>query len=259
MTNRLPRIDPDGDAQIANAQVKALLNLGSSDQLSGYPLVHGTDVDAPSDAHHSRYADEEAQDAVGTILDGTLAYDDATPSIGVATDGITTTELSFDPATQTELDNHAGDTSNPHSVTASQAGAIPDSNGAVSESNLGFDPATQTELDSHAGSSSAHHSRYTDSEAFSAASYTPLSKSADYTAGNGEFVLADASGGAVTITAPSPGSGKRFSVKKTDASGSSVTVSQNGTENIEGQASIDLVAEMESVEFYSDGTDWYVL
>lgn len=42
---------------------------------------------------------------------------------------------------------HVGDTTNPHGVTAAQAGAIEDSAGSVSQSNLDFDPATQTELD----------------------------------------------------------------------------------------------------------------
>ena len=39
----------------------------------------------------------------------------------------------------------------------------------ISESELTFDPATQLELDSHAGDASAHHSRYTDTEAATAA------------------------------------------------------------------------------------------
>lgn len=41
----------------------------------------------------SSYTDEDAQDAVGNNYDSTLTYDDATPSFGVASSGITTTEL----------------------------------------------------------------------------------------------------------------------------------------------------------------------
>lgn len=40
-----------------------------------------------------RYTDEEAQDSVGLNYDTTMAYDDATPSFGVASGGITATEI----------------------------------------------------------------------------------------------------------------------------------------------------------------------
>ncbi|QLG30186.1 DUF2793 domain-containing protein (plasmid) [Halorarum halophilum] len=131
-----------------------------------------------SGAHHARYADEEAQDAVGSMVDGTLVYDDATPSLGVADNSITITHLAFDPATQAELSSHTGDSTNPHSVTVSQIGAIPDSTDAVTSthiaansvgtSELSFDPTTQSEFDTHTGSASAHHAKYTDTEAVSA-------------------------------------------------------------------------------------------
>ena len=61
-------------------------------------------------------------------------------------DGSGDLALSFDPATQTDLDSHAGDTSNPHNVTDDQTGAA-------------------SALNNHANNSSAHHSRYSDSEA----------------------------------------------------------------------------------------------
>lgn len=52
------------------------------------------------------YSDEDAQDAVGGILTNDFIYDDAENSI----------DLSFDPATQTELNNHANDASAHHSA-----------------------------------------------------------------------------------------------------------------------------------------------
>jgi hypothetical protein len=53
---------------------------------------------------------------------------------------------------------HAADTSNPHSVTAAQVGALEDSAGSVTEANLAFDPATQAELDAHTGDTTNPHS-----------------------------------------------------------------------------------------------------
>jgi len=47
----------------------------------------------------SKYIDEDAQDAVGNILSSDFTYDDVNDFI----------DLSFDPATQTELDTHSAD------------------------------------------------------------------------------------------------------------------------------------------------------
>lgn len=46
---------------IANTAISALENLAEGEAFSGYPLQHGTDVDAASDAHHPRFTDAEAQ------------------------------------------------------------------------------------------------------------------------------------------------------------------------------------------------------
>lgn len=57
-----------------------------------------------------------------------------------------------------DLGSHVGDTTNPHSVTAAQAGAIEDVAGSVDEAHLSFDVATQAELDAHAGDVANPHS-----------------------------------------------------------------------------------------------------
>jgi hypothetical protein len=57
-----------------------------------------------------------------------------------------------------ELDAHTADTTNPHSVTYSQVGAIQDAAGTVTEPHLGFSVATQAELDSHTGDTTNPHS-----------------------------------------------------------------------------------------------------
>jgi hypothetical protein len=68
--------------------------------------------------------DEAAQDAVGGIVQSsttiTAVYTDAGPSIvlHVTPGSLGTGALSFDPATQTELDAHTGDTSDAHDASA---------------------------------------------------------------------------------------------------------------------------------------------
>jgi len=83
-------------------------------------------------------------------------------------------------------------------------------------------------------------------------------QTADYTASDGDVVLADASGGAITITLPSPSENAWVQVKKIDSSLNKVTVAQNATETIDGQSSIDLVNQYQSYIVVSDGTDWFV-
>lgn len=80
------------------------------------------------------YTDEEAQDAIGGILtdSGTIdfTYNDVTPSItaSVIQSGISHTNISdIGTNTHTQIDSHISSTSNPHSVTATQVGALPTS------------------------------------------------------------------------------------------------------------------------------------
>lgn len=90
--------------------------------------------------------------------------------------------------------------------------------------------------------------------------YTDLTtQTADYTASPQEVVLVDASGGAITITLPSPESAASVVVKKIDSSGNAVTISTPGSETIDGDASRTLSAQYVSREIMSDGTNYYIL
>jgi hypothetical protein len=95
-----------------------------------------------------------------------------------------------------------------------------------------------------------------------AGGYNVVSKtSADspYSASNRDYILADASGGAITVTVPSPSSNSYIGIKKTDSSANVVTVQQNAAETIDGQTSITLEGQNEYVELVSDGTNWYII
>jgi len=76
-----------------------------------------------------------------------------------------------------------------------------------------------------------------------------------------EIVLADASGGAFSVTLPTA-SGKTgfiYRVKKTDASANAVTVDGNGAETIDGSATQSLSSQYEVVVVVSDGSNWWIL
>ena len=90
------------------------------------------------------------------------------------------------------------------------------------------------------------------------AGWTVKSVNANYTASDGEIVLVDASGGAVTITLPSPSNGARVRVKKIDSSNNTVTVQPSGSETIDGASSHTISQQYETYEYVSDGTNWYV-
>lgn len=61
------------------------------------------DASIASDDHHARYADEEAQDAVGGIVQAPLTYDDANNTIGVATNATLTIQNGQLQVVQTEV------------------------------------------------------------------------------------------------------------------------------------------------------------
>ena len=89
--------------------------------------------------------------------------------------------------------------------------------------------------------------------------YNVVTKTSNYTASNGDCVLADASSGAITVTLPSPSSNAIVNVKKIDSSTNAVTVEPNGSETIDGSSSKTIDTQYESYTFISDGTNWYII
>lgn len=81
----------------------------------------------------------------------------------------------------------------------------------------------------------------------------------DYTAGPQEIVLADASGGALTVTLPAPESSAVVTVKKTDGSANAVTVATPNSETIDGQSSLTITGQNISREIASDGSNYYII
>lgn len=89
-----------------------------------------------------------------------------------------------------------------------------------------------------------------------------VAKTANYTLvikDRGVFV--DASGGAVTITLPTAASAKnvQYFIKKIDSSVNAVTVDGNGSETIDDSTTQVISSQYDSIEIYSDGTEWWII
>jgi hypothetical protein len=89
-------------------------------------------------------------------------------------------------------------------------------------------------------------------------SVVPTAKTSAYTAASGDAVLADASGGAFTVTLPAPASAARVTVKNVGATGV-VTVAPHAAETIDGASSFALASQWMSRDFLADGTNWLVV
>lgn len=87
-----------------------------------------------------------------------------------------------------------------------------------------------------------------------------VSTVADVAATYGQVILADATGGPITVTLPAPAAGTHETnfVKKIDASGNAVTVvSASGL--IDGAASQTLTTQYNSFQYATNGTNWFTL
>lgn len=88
-----------------------------------------------------------------------------------------------------------------------------------------------------------------------AAKLTPTSKTTTYTAVDGDYVLADATSAAFTVTLPTPTAGRRIGIKKTDSSANAVTVASTSG-NIDGSATRTLTVQYQAQVYIADGTNW---
>ena len=81
-----------------------------------------------------------------------------------------------------------------------------------------------------------------------------------YDAVDREFILADATAGAFTITLPSVSDSTDvwINVKKTDAMDNDVTVSAGAIGFIDGAATQTLSTQYDAVDFFCDGSNWYI-
>lgn len=76
-----------------------------------------------------------------------------------------------------------------------------------------------------------------------------------------KVILADATGGAFTVTLPVAETvkGLVLTVKKIDAGANAVTVDGDGSETIDGATTYALSSQYKFVTVYSDGVEWWVI
>lgn len=84
-------------------------------------------------------------------------------------------------------------------------------------------------------------------------------QTSDYTASDNDTVLADASGGDITITLPAPDDEIKVIIKKIDSSSNTVTVATPGSETIDGQSSLSISAQYVSRSIVSDGSNYFIV
>lgn len=87
--------------------------------------------------------------------------------------------------------------------------------------------------------------------------YTPVNKTANYTATASDWVICNASGAGFTVTLPSPAAGANVRVTKTDATSNAIIVMGNGNSTLAGSVSYSVNSPWMSQDFCSDGTNWY--
>jgi chemotaxis protein CheY-P-specific phosphatase CheC len=88
---------------------------------------------------------------------------------------------------------------------------------------------------------------------------TVTTVTSNYNASSNETVLADASGGAVTVTLPAVSEADVTTIKKIDTSSNGVTIETPNTETIDGDSSVTITGEYITREIISDGTNYYII
>lgn len=74
-------------------------------------------------------------------------------------------------------------------------------------------------------------------------------------------ILANAAGGAFTVTLPkaADNKGKILCVKRTNSGANAVTIARQGSDTIDGAATVTLSAQYASRLLQSDGSNWIIL
>lgn len=89
-----------------------------------------------------------------------------------------------------------------------------------------------------------------------------LTVTGDTTLDNGyEVILADATGGNLTITLPSVSTypGQVYTIKKIDGTINTVTVDGAGSQTIDGELIITIIDQYVSITIANNGVAWYIL
>lgn len=79
------------------------------------------------------------------------------------------------------------------------------------------------------------------------------------TASDNEVILADASGGDIAVTLPSPTEGFRVFIKKISNSGNNVLIETPGSADIEAKSLITMTVYLDAITLIADGNNWWII
>ena len=81
------------------------------------------------------------------------------------------------------------------------------------------------------------------------------------TAGTDSTILVNAASGAVTITLPAAATKTNYfyRIKKIDSSTNTVTVTPNGSDKIDGNATMVIAYQYSCMDLVSNGSNWYII
>lgn len=95
------------------------------------------------------------------------------------------------------------------------------------------------------------------------AKFTVTSEVATFTAGDTMIVMVDATAGAVIVNLPTTASGitakARYVIKKVDSSANFVTITPNGAETIDGELTMIISTQYDSISIAPYSTEWSIL
>jgi hypothetical protein len=96
---------------------------------------------------------------------------------------------------------------------------------------------------------------------FDTLTFRTVTGAATITAVSDNVLLADASGGAVTVALPAAAdaTGRQFTIKKIDVAANAVTIDPDGAELIDGATTYVINAQYTSRTVASDGTQWWII
>lgn len=96
---------------------------------------------------------------------------------------------------------------------------------------------------------------------YSTLKFIPVLITANTTLSSQAIVLCNTTSGAVTITLPpvSVSRGVVYFIKKADASGNSVTIDGNASEEIDGATTLVISSAWDKVRIVCDGTQWLTI
>lgn len=86
-----------------------------------------------------------------------------------------------------------------------------------------------------------------------------VSKTSNYSAVDGDIVLADATTGNLTVTLQSASVNATITVKKVDSSVNLVILDGDGAETIDGSTTQNITNQWDSITVKSDGSNWYII